>query len=105
MAATPVNGSAAQSVAPTAHTGPGTRRPVVVASPSCPLPLNPQDDTDPSVRSARLKDPPAFTVATSVNATGTGVRRVHAELPSPSWPPELSPQLTTEPSDSAARLW
>ena len=76
-----------------------------VPSPSCPLPLLPQQRTPPARRTAQLEFPPDAICRTGPRPeTATGVDRSSIE-PSPSCASRLYPQHRTDPSLRRAQKW
>src|SRR2546425_446730 len=80
--------------APHCTTRTGVNRPVVVPSPSWPLPLAPQQYAAPAAVTPQVWAAPAVTAAKLTPAgacTSTGLDR-SVVVPSPSWPLPLPPQ-------------
>ena len=74
-------------------------------SPSWPLWLPPQHQTEPSARNAQVWLAPAAIATTlSSPATSTGAL-VGDSWPSPSWPTSLAPQHQTWPAPASAQVW
>src|SRR5437588_176529 len=84
----------------------GTRRLVVVPSPSCPYAFQPQHLIPPAPSSAQVWSRPAYSAFTPLPSptTSTGVERDTC-VPSPSRPLPLNPQHFTPPLAVSAHAW
>lgn len=78
-----------------------------VPSPTCPLPLLPQQKSRRSSRIAQVCSVPAAirTAGPGSSETSVGVSVRPPEVPRPSWPRSSSAQQKTAPSDRRAQVW